>query len=256
MAVSRTKKESILSTLENHLKEAKSLVFTSNQRVTVDEITKMKRELRTQNVTYMLAKKTLMRIAFKNVYSLELDLDTLPWQVALAIAKDDPIIALTIINRYAKEWKKDEKILFIASYIEGKLLWKDDTMKLASLPSREVLLARLLGSMMSPLSGLARFFDGARKELELRDGKILKELIEDAGWKNPEKELSNDASKTEKMNGEMQEEKREDQAEEGEIGKVNDPEEVSVSSENIEESPADSASSENHGTHPESEEKK
>jgi ribosomal protein L10 len=78
MAVSRTQKGSILSTIETHLQEGKSIAFTSNQRITVDEITKMKRDLRKENVTFMLAKKTLIRLAFKNVYAVDLDLDTLP----------------------------------------------------------------------------------------------------------------------------------------------------------------------------------
>ena len=83
---------------------------------------------------------------------------------------------MTIINKYVKEWKKDEKITLVGAYIEGRLMDANETQKLASLPSREVLLGRLLGSLLSPLSGLARFFDGARKELESRGGKTLKDL--------------------------------------------------------------------------------
>ena len=52
--------------------------------------------------------------------------------------------------------------------MEGRIMDGAETKKLATLPSREVLLAKLLGSMMSPLSGLARFFDGAKKELEIK----------------------------------------------------------------------------------------
>lgn len=177
MAVTHEKKEAILSTLEWHLREAKSIAFTSSQRITVEEITKMKKDLRSEDVVFMLAKKTLIRIAFKNVYSVDLDLDTLPWQVALAIAKKDAMSGMTIINKYVKEWKKDEKIAFVGAYMEGRLMDAHNTQKLASLPSREVLLSRLLGSLMSPLSSLARFFDGARKELESKGGKTLKDLI-------------------------------------------------------------------------------
>lgn len=159
MAVSRSQKESILSTLEAHLQEGKSVAFTTSQRITVEEVTKMKRELRGEGVVFMLAKKTLIRLAFKNVHSVDLDLDTLPGQVALTISKNDPMAGLSIVNRYVKEWKKDEKIAFVASYMEGRMLGAEETTKLASLPSREVLLAKLLGSMKAPIAGLARFFE-------------------------------------------------------------------------------------------------
>ncbi len=165
MAVSRAKKSEQLAALEAHLKDATSVGFTSNQKVTVLEVSNLKKDLRAQNAVFLTAKKTLIRIAFKNVYNIELDLATLPGQVALVIAKGDAIAPLGVANKYANEWKKEEKMVFVAGYMEGRLMDGAETKKLATLPSREVLLAKLLGSMMSPLSGLARFFDAAGKDL-------------------------------------------------------------------------------------------
>lgn len=165
MAVSRAKKSEQLAALEAHLKDATSVGFTSNQKVTVLEVSNLKKDLRAQNAVFLTAKKTLIRIAFKNVYNVELDLATLPGQVALVIAKGDAIAPLGVANKYANEWKKEEKMVFVAGYMEGRLMDGAETKKLATLPSREVLLAKLLGSMMSPLSGLARFFDAAGKDL-------------------------------------------------------------------------------------------
>ena len=87
MAVSRAKKSEQLAALEAHLKDAKSVAFTSNQKVTVLEVSALKRDLRAQNALYHIAKKTLIKIAFQNVYGVTLDLDTLPGQVALVIGK-------------------------------------------------------------------------------------------------------------------------------------------------------------------------
>ena len=87
MAVTKARKSEQLASLEAHLKEATSVAFTSNNKVTVLEVSALKRDLRTQNALYVIAKKTLMRIAFKNVYSVDLDLATLPGQVAVVIAK-------------------------------------------------------------------------------------------------------------------------------------------------------------------------
>ncbi len=165
MAVSRAKKSEQLTALEAHLKAATSVAFTSNNKVTVLEISALKKDLRVVNALVLIAKKTLIRIAFKNVYSVDLDLETLPGQVALVIGKGDAIAPFGITNKYANEWKKEEKLTFVAGYMEGRMMDATETKKLATLPSREVLLSKLLGSLMSPLSGLARFFDAAGKDL-------------------------------------------------------------------------------------------
>jgi large subunit ribosomal protein L10 len=165
MAVSKAKKSEQLAALEVLLKDATSVGFTSNQKITALEVSALKRDLRAQNAVFVIVKKTLIRIAFKNVYSVDLDLDTLPGQVALVIGKGDAIAPLGVANKYANDWRKEEKMVFVGGYMEGRMMDGAETKKLATLPSREVLLAKLLGSMMSPLSGLARFFDAAGKDL-------------------------------------------------------------------------------------------
>ena len=176
MAVSKAKKGEILAQLEAHLKESVSVGFTSNTGMTAIDTTTMKKELRAANTVFMLAKKTLIRIAFKNVFSVDLDLATMPGQVAIIISKGDKIAGLSIINKFSKEWAKEEKMKFVGGYFDGALLDAKGISRIASLPSREVLLAKLLGSIMSPISGLARFFDGAKKELEKKGLTKVSEL--------------------------------------------------------------------------------
>jgi large subunit ribosomal protein L10 len=177
MAVSKAKKAEQLAVLESHLKAATSVAFTSNTKVTVLEISALKKDLRAQNSIYLTAKKTLIRIAFKTVYGVEVDLATLPGQVGLVIAKGDALAPFSIANKYATDWKKEQKMTFVAGYMEGRLMDATETAKLATLPSREVLLAKLLGSMMSPLSGLARFFDAAGKDLAAKSLTKVSDLI-------------------------------------------------------------------------------
>lgn len=177
MAVSKAKKVEILATLEAHLKNSTSVAFTSNTGMTALDVTTMKKELRVQNTTFMLAKKTLMRIAFKNVFNVDLDIDTLPGQVAIIISKGDKVAGLAIVNKYAKEWAKEQKMKFVGGFFDGVMLDAKAISRIAGLPSREVLLAKLLGSMMSPVSGLARFFDGAKKDMEAKGLKTAKDLV-------------------------------------------------------------------------------
>jgi len=177
MAISKAKKGEILATLEKHLKESSSVAFTSNTGLTALDVTTMKKELRTNNTVFMLAKKTLMRIAFKNVFNVEIGLDTLPGQVAIVISKGDKVAGLAVVNKYVKEWAKEAKMKFVGGFFDGVLLDAKAIGRIAGLPSREVLLAKLLGSMMSPVSGLARFFDGAKKEMETKSVKTVKDLV-------------------------------------------------------------------------------
>lgn len=178
MAVSKARKVEQVAQLEALIKDAKSIGFTSNQKITVAEVTAIKKELFAQNAVFITAKKTLIRIAFKNALNIDLDIDTLPGQVAMVVAKEDVIAPLGIVNKYAneKDWKKAQKLTFVGGYFEGKIVDAESIRKIASLPSREVLLAKLLGSMMSPLSGLARFFDAAKKDLETKNLSTIKDL--------------------------------------------------------------------------------
>lgn len=177
MAVSKNKKIEVLASVENELKLATSVAFTSNTKLTVEEVTRLRRELLAVNAQFTLVKKTLVRIAFKNVYGVELNEEIMPGQVAVLISRGDKIAWIAIVNKYVNELKKEEKIKFVGSYFDGQVLDAEATAKIANLPSREVLLAKLLGSMKSPISALARFFDSAKKDLEEKKITKVSELI-------------------------------------------------------------------------------
>ena len=113
MAISRAKKVEILAKLEAHLRESTSVGFTMNSKLTVLETSKMKKDLRAQNTVFMLAKKTLIRLAFKNVYNVEIAPESLPGQVAIIISKGDKVAGLGVVNKYAAQWKKEQKIKFV-----------------------------------------------------------------------------------------------------------------------------------------------
>ena len=165
MAVSKAKKSEILEEIKTLLKDAKSVWFTSNSGLSVEDITNIRVSLREVDATITLAKKTLIKIAFKEVYDIELTDDLLPGQIAMVCSNEDAVAGLGKVNDYMKK-DDDDKMIWTASYMEWELQDADATKKLAGMPSRETLLGRLVGSMQSPLSGLARFFDAAAKDLE------------------------------------------------------------------------------------------
>lgn len=170
MAVTRAKKSEILSTLIENIKNAKSIGFAQTNGLTVSEFSNLRTELRTVNTTYNLAKKTLVKIAVKEALGIDLDLALLPGQVWVICSNDDAVAGLSKTNAYiTKAYNKKvqvQKISWVASIFEGKVNGLEETKVIASMPSRETLLGRLVGSMMSPLSGMARFLDAAWKEVE------------------------------------------------------------------------------------------
>lgn len=170
MAVTKQQKSEILAHLVSELKAAKSVGFAQTNAMTVSEFSELRTSLRTVNTSYTLAKKTIVRIAVKEVFGLDLDLSLIPGQIGVIASKDDSIAGLSKTNAFitAKFDKKaqTQKITWAASIFDGEVQGLEETKVIASMPSRETLLGRLVGSMMSPLSGMARFLDAAAKEVE------------------------------------------------------------------------------------------
>jgi large subunit ribosomal protein L10 len=176
MAVTRQQKEEILAKLIAEFKKAQTIAFTTNNALTVENVLTLKKELRAVDSSFMLAKKTLICKAIKEACGVDIAIDSLPGQVAVTLSRSDKVAGLAVLNKYAKEWKKEQKISFAGAYFDGKIISAEETTTLASLPSREVLLARLLGSMKGPLSAFARFIDAAKTETEKQGKTALKDI--------------------------------------------------------------------------------
>jgi large subunit ribosomal protein L10 len=167
MAVTRAQKEHTLEVLKNNFKNAKSISFTSGTRMTVAEMSELRKNLRTVGSTFMLEKKTLMRLALKEVHGIDMPMDMLPGQVAVVCSNNDAVAGMGKVNDFMKEkYVKDVKLEWVACYFEGQVKGKEETKEIAAMPSRETLLSRLVGSLQSPIAGLARFFDAASKKLD------------------------------------------------------------------------------------------
>ncbi len=170
MAVTKAKKAEILDQLKEVLKEAKSVGFTTNVGLTMADFNSIRSNLRTAGGKFMLAKKTLIKLAMKEIHGVDVELDALPGQVAVITSTNDAVAGLGKVNEAMKEIiaKKggENKIKWVLSFFEGKIQNEAETIEIAAMPSRETLLGRLVGSMQSPIAGLARFFDAAAKKLE------------------------------------------------------------------------------------------
>ncbi len=175
MAVSREQKAAILEELVVKFKEAKSIGFATTTTMTVSEFSELRTNLREVNATYNLAKKTLIRKAIKDALNIEIDLSTLEGQIGVVCSNEDAVAGLGKVNDLVKS-SKGEKITWASCIFEWELKSLEETKVIAGMPSRETLLSRMVGSLMSPLSGMARFLDAAAKEVETQGKENLSQI--------------------------------------------------------------------------------
>lgn len=145
-------KKQAVEEIKATLTKAVAGVFVDYCGLTVEQDTKLRNKLREANVEYKVVKNTLTRFAANEVGLEGLD-EVLNGPTALAISETDEVIAAKVLAEFAKE---NEALEIKSGFLEGKVVSVDEVKKLADTPSREVLIAKLMGSMNSPIAALAR----------------------------------------------------------------------------------------------------
>ena len=153
-------KEQVIELTEK-LKKAKAIYFTDYLGLDVSSITKLRKEFFDQEVEFLVAKNTLIKLAAENNKIAGLE-EFLSGPTALAISYDEPVKPARVIKKFAKmHIKPDVKgILF-----EGEVLEKDRFESIASLPNREELLSHFVGTIQSPLTGLAKILNASMSNM-------------------------------------------------------------------------------------------
>jgi len=145
-------KKQVVAELVETLKSAQAGVLVDYRGITVEDDTKLRAKLREAGVEYKVVKNTLTRFAANEVGYQELD-EQLNGPTALAISATDPVAPAKIISEFAKEV---EAIQIKAGFLDGKVITLDEVNTLASTPSKDVLIAKIMGSLNSPISALVR----------------------------------------------------------------------------------------------------
>lgn len=166
MTVSKAKKSETLAALKADLTRATAFALVQSNRITVAEVSKIRRWLLPAKGKMVVAKKTLIQLAAKEVKGVDIPDAMLPGQVAILLSFDDVVAPLTVVHTLSKEFENNDRLVFTGSFIDGAIQDAQTTKKLASLPSRDVLLAKFMGSLQSPVGALARFFNWAKQKLE------------------------------------------------------------------------------------------
>lgn len=145
--MNRENKQQQVAQMHDKLKQAKAVFLADFRGMTVEKATTLRNELRAASVEYKVFKNTLLDLAAK-----ETDVDCLaPYlagPTAVAISYDDPVGAAKVLAKFAKD--PQGAFVLKAGVLSGKLLDVAQIQALADLPSREVLIAKMLGSMQAP----------------------------------------------------------------------------------------------------------
>ncbi|MCB6415187.1 50S ribosomal protein L10 [Dorea acetigenes] len=145
-------KQPIVQAIVDDIQGAQSIVLVDYRGLTVAQDTELRKQLREAGIIYKVCKNTMMKRAFEGTEFAALD-EHLEGPSAIAISKDDATAPARIICKFAKDAKALE---LKAGVVEGVAYDAEALGEIAKIPSREELLSKLLGSLQSPITNLAR----------------------------------------------------------------------------------------------------
>ncbi len=149
-------KQQIVEEIKQKVQNAKSLVLVDYKGLNVKNDTEMRTKMREADVEYKVLKNRLVKIALNQLGYTDFDKD-LEGTTAFAFANSDPTAAAKIIKESIAKYNK---MKIKSGMIEGKPISQEEVIALAELPSKEVMVATVLGVLMSPITGLARVLSG------------------------------------------------------------------------------------------------
>ena len=146
-------KKAKVEKLTEIIKNSVSGVLVDYKGITVEEDTKLRKELREAGVNYFVEKNTMLLRAFKEC-GIEGFEEALNGTTALAVSNDDQTAPARILGKFAEK-AGDEKFNLKAGYVEGEVYDQAGVIALSKIPSKDTLLAQLVGSLQGPLQKLA-----------------------------------------------------------------------------------------------------
>ena len=141
----------VVADLAEKIKNSVSGVLVNYQGITVEDDTAMRKALREAGVKYMVVKNTLTGRACDMVGYSEMK-QYLNGMTAIAISENDAVAPAKVLKKFAE---KVESFKILAGYLDGAVIDEKTVTALADIPSKETLIAKFLGSIQSPLYGLA-----------------------------------------------------------------------------------------------------
>jgi len=157
MSKTKVQKAEQIEELAEKLTTQKAVVLAEFSGLAMEDLTNWRKEIRAQGASLRVVKNTLLTKAAEQVGIKNLNVSKVGRQLAMATGSDEVILA-KLVSKFAKS--SGDKVKIFSGIIDKQLTAADIIMQLASLPSREELLAKLVGSMASPMSGFVRVLNG------------------------------------------------------------------------------------------------
>ena len=156
-------KEAKVLEIKEKLEKAQGVVLADYQGLSVEEDTMLRKSLREAGVEYKVYKNTLVRRAAKEVGIEEFNNELLVGTNAIAFGYDDPIAPARVIKEFMEAHPKMQLKMGV---VEGTFYNEAQIVEFANIPPREVLLAKLLGSLKAPMSNFVYLLDALVKKQE------------------------------------------------------------------------------------------
>jgi large subunit ribosomal protein L10 len=145
-------KRPIVDEIKGFAKDARAAVLVDYRGLTVEQDTNLRKKLREAGVVYKVYKNTYLKMAFEGTDFAQLD-SHLEGPTAIAFGLEDATAPARILAEFAKT---ADKLELKAGVVEGTYYDQKGIQKVATIPSREVLISNLLGSLQSPITNFAR----------------------------------------------------------------------------------------------------
>jgi len=159
-------KINIVNDIKQRIQNSTGFYLTRYTGMSVSQATELRRLFRDSQVSYYVSKNTLTRIAAKDAGFDEKFCELLNGQIAIAYAQADPTAPARVIRNFTKE-NKDVSLEVVGLVFEGQLFSAEKYKELADLPSKEVLLSKLLSGLAHPMTNLAGTLNGAMCKLAM-----------------------------------------------------------------------------------------
>lgn len=149
--------------LKGLLQEAKSIILNDFTGLNVEDISELRKLCRENAIIYRVVKNTLAKRSIK-----ELGLDELEplfeGPTAIAVSTEDEVAPAQVLKKFADDYELPR---FKGGYVAGRVFNAEEVERLAKLPSRDVLLAQVVGAVQAPLRGLLHCLDASLRDLAL-----------------------------------------------------------------------------------------
>ncbi|SVD10087.1 uncharacterized protein METZ01_LOCUS362941 [marine metagenome] len=162
--MSTPQKIEVVNDLTQKFKDSSGIYLTKYTGMNVAQATNLREQFRKNEVLYLVSKNTLTKLAVKNAgFADKLD-DLLTGQIGIAYSLNDPTAPARVIRNYEKE-NKDSSLEVVGLIFEGKLFNADKYKEISILPSRDELLAQLVGCFNQPISMIVGTLNGVMSKL-------------------------------------------------------------------------------------------